>query len=286
MKEYAYYPGCSLHSTAKEYEVSLKSVCKLLDIELREIKNWICCGSTPAHNISKIVSTALPVKNIELIKKIGAQEVVIPCAACFSRFKTALYDLQNEEDLKDKLRKVMPYSAGEIKILHPLEVLSQDEILTKINSIKKKDLSGLKVVCYYGCLLTRPPKVTGFDECEYPQSMDKVLSRVGITTLDWSYKTDCCGASFSLTIPEIVIKLSAEILNEARLIGAEAIAVACPLCHINLDARQADIKKAYKIDYEMPILYFTQLMGLSFGITSDELLLNKHFVNTTRLFKF
>ncbi|HAW49420.1 TPA: heterodisulfide reductase subunit B [bacterium] len=283
MKEYAYYPGCSLHSTGREYDVSLKSVCKLLDIEFREIKDWICCGSTPAHNISKIVSIALSVKNIELVKKMGAKEVVTPCVACFSRFKAAIYDLQNEEGLKDKLKKIMPYSDDEIKVLHPLEIFSQDEILTKINNIKKKDLSGLKVVCYYGCLLTRPPKVTRFDECEYPQTMDKILGSVGIVTLDWSYKTDCCGASFSLTIPEIVIKLSADILNEARLVGAEAIAVACPLCHINLDGRQADIKKAYHRDYEIPILYFTQLVGLSLGILSDKLLLDKHFVDTTRL---
>ena len=280
---YAYYPGCSLHSTAKEYDHSLRAICTRLGIELVEIKGWFCCGSTPVHSVSSLLASALPLGNLVLMRKMGFQEVVVPCLSCFSRFKSALYNLEHKPGLKQEMKQVFKERwSKSVKVYHPLQILSEETQLAKISSLVKRELAGLKVVCYYGCLLTRPPKVTQFDICEYPESMDRVLRALGIATLDWSYKTDCCGGSFALTRTDIVLKLSHDILEGAKSVGADAIAVACPLCHTNLDTRQEEIERTYGTDYKLPILYFTQLMGISFGLSPRELLLGKHFVDAER----
>ena len=277
---YAYYPGCSLHSTAKEYDHSLRAVCSRLGIELAEIKGWFCCGTTPAHSVSRLLASALPLGNLAIMQKMGLEEVVVPCPACFSRFKSALYNVGNEPGLREEIEQVIKGNwSNEVKVYHPLEIFSEESQLGKISSLVKQEMAGLKVVCYYGCLLTRPPKVAQFDICEYPESMDRVLRALGIATLDWSYKTDCCGASFALTRTDIVLKLSHEILEGAKSVEADAIVVACPLCHTNLDTRQEEIEKTYGMNYKLPILYFTQLMGISFGLSPRELLLGKHFVS-------
>ena len=279
--KYAYYPGCSLHSTAKEYDRSLRAVCAKVGIELEEVKNWICCGSSWAHPTSKLLSLALPLKNLAEIGKRGVREVVVPCAECFSRFKIAQHEIANGPQLAAEVEGIIEHKFEDgVKVYHPLEIFSNNTGLSKISDLVKKDLSELKVVCYYGCLLTRPPKATEFDICEYPQSMDKILQAVGIPTLDWSYKTDCCGASFALTRTELVLKLSRDVLEAAKSVGADAIAVACPMCHGNLDTRQEEIEKEYQVTYHLPILYFTQLMGLAFDIPVKKLLLKSHLVDT------
>ena len=282
--KYAYYPGCSLHSTAKEYDRSLRAVCEKVGIELEEVKNWICCGSTPAHATSKLLSLALPLKNLAEIEKSGFREVIVPCAACFSRFKIAQHEIDTEPRLAAEVEGIIEHKFRDgVKVYHPLDILSNSAELSTLTELVKNDLSGLKVVCYYGCLLTRPPKVTGFDVCEYPQSMDKILQAVGVSTLDWSYKTDCCGASFALTRTEIVLKLSRDILEGAKSVGADAIAVACPMCHVNLDTRQEEIEQKYQVTYHLPIFYFTQLMGLAFDIPAEKLLLKRHLVDSEEL---
>jgi heterodisulfide reductase subunit B len=282
--KYAYYPGCSLHSTGKEYDHSMRAVFDALDIELEEVKKWFCCGSTAAHNTSRLLATSLPMANLALLEKMGLAEVVVPCPECFSKFKTAQHTVGNDSEIRHQVEEAIEAECNpKVKVYHPLEVLASEPMLSKIESTVEKDLSGLKVVCYYGCLITRPPKVVQFDVCEYPQSMDRVLDAVGVTTLDWNYKTDCCGASFAMTKPDIVVDLCHKIIEGAKAVGADAIAVACPICHTNLDSRQVDIAKAYDTDYDMPIFYFTQLMGHAFGIDSKKLLIGKHLVNAEKV---
>jgi heterodisulfide reductase subunit B len=283
--KYAYYPGCSLHCTAKEYDRSLNAVCARLGIELAEIKNWFCCGSTSAHCVSAdgLLSAALSMGNLAIMREAGSQEVVVPCPSCFSRFKSALYKIASEPRLEVEIEQMIKDGwSHNIKIYHPLQIFSEESQLAKISSLVKHELTGLKVVCYYGCLLTRPPKVVQFDSCEYPESMDRLLRILGTTTLDWCYKTDCCGASFALTRTDIVLKLCRDILEGAKSVGADVIAVACPLCQINLDMRQDEINKTFGTNYQVPILYFTQLMGISFGLPLKEQMLRKHLVRVER----
>jgi len=278
---YAYYPGCSLHSTGSEYDVSFKAVCEKLGVEIQEIKGWVCCGTSPAHCTSRLLSLALPLQNLCLAEKMGLTEVVAPCASCFARLKTAIHEVDEDPEVEGQLRDILGTSLPKsVNVVSPLELFSNG---ADVASAVTRDLSGLKVVCYYGCLLTRPPKVMQFDECEYPMSMDRLLGSAGIETLDWSCKTDCCGGALSLTETDVVLKLTRDIFEEAKAVGANAIAVACPLCHANLDTRQAEVEQKYGAQYGLPIFYFTQLMGLAFGVPADKLGLHKHFVSADGL---
>lgn len=284
--KYAYYPGCSLHSSAEEYDASMRAVCEKLGVELVEIEKWICCGSTAAHNKSKLLATALPLENLALMQKMDMDEVVVPCPECFSKLKTAQHSVLSDKKLRRDVVEVIRKECNvDAKVSHPLKIFTEEPLYSKIPTAVERDLSQMKVVCYYGCLITRPPEITQFDICEYPQSMDKVLSAAGITTLDWDCKTICCGASFALTRPDIVVDLSHKIIDNAKAVGADAIAVACPVCHANLDTRQADMEKEYGTEYKMPILYFTQLMGYSFGISTGELMIDKHLTEAESVFE-
>jgi heterodisulfide reductase subunit B len=278
--KYGYYPGCSLHSTGAEYDASFRAVAAKLDIELQEVPGWVCCGTSPAHASSHLLAVALPIKNLALAEYAGQNEVAVPCAACFSRFKIALHETHQKPKLMEDVKEIIGSSfQGKVKVLHPLEIVDKIDA-KKIKEKVKKNLSGMKVACYYGCLLTRPPKAVAFDDTEYPMAMDRILDRCGATVLDWSYKTDCCGATFSLTETDAVLRLTNKILENAKAVGANAIAVACPLCHANLDTRQTEIETKYNAQYGIPILYFSQIMGLAFGVEPAELGMNKHLVPT------
>jgi heterodisulfide reductase subunit B len=264
-----------------EYDISFKAVCKKLDITLEEIKGWICCGASSAHSYSKILSTALPLHSLIAAEEMGLGEIVVPCAACFTRLKHAVYDTANKPGIAAQMSEIFDGKLPKtVKVLHPLEIFSNG---VDVAGATVKKLSDMKAVCYYGCLLTRPPKVMQFDEAEYPMSMDMLLRSIGVTTLDWSYKTDCCGGAFSLTETDVVRKLVHDIFEEAKAVGANAIAVACPLCHANLDTRQPEVEKEYSTKYGLPVLYFTQIIGLALGIPADQLGIQKHFVSAEGL---
>jgi heterodisulfide reductase subunit B len=284
--KYAYFPGCSLHSTAKEYDISSRAVASALGIELVEIPDWVCCGATPAHLTLHLLSLALPVKNLLAAKKLGNYEVATCCAACFSRLKIANKFMQDDLVHRGKVEEIVgaKYS-GEVKVRHFLDILVNVFGLKNISERVTKKISGLKVACYYGCLLTRPPKVTQLDDLEDPQLMDELMKIIGVEPVQWPYKTECCGASFSLTKTDIVLKLSNDILQMAFDEGARAIVVACPLCQSNLDLRQGMINKKYKKNFNMPIFYFTQLLGLALGINPEKLGFEKHLVNPMPLLK-
>ena len=284
--KYAYYPGCALHSSGSEFDISLKAICSQLELELEEVRGWICCGSTPAHSVSELLALALPVANLSLVEQMDEDEVVVPCASCFRRLKAGQEAAAAETELATEIHQVVGRRyRGSVQVSHPLEVFCAKEMLRQIAHQATADMSHLRVVCYYGCLLTRPPKLMQFDQHEYPMSMDDVLRAAGIRTLDWDFKTMCCGAALSLTETDIVYKLTADILDEAQAVGANAVAVACPLCHANLDTRQSEIEERKGKKYRLPVFYFTQLIGLAMGIASDELGLEKHLVDTGELIR-
>ncbi|MBT3363736.1 MAG: CoB--CoM heterodisulfide reductase iron-sulfur subunit B family protein [Chloroflexi bacterium] len=282
---YAYYPGCSLHQSGEEYDHSLHAVCEKLDVELVEIEKWVCCGSTAAHNKSKLLGASLPMANLALLPKMELDEVVVPCPECFSKLKTAQHNVKEDKNFRKDVADVIQTECNEDALVsHPLKILSQEPLLSKIPTAIQRDLSNLKVVCYYGCLITRPAKIAAFDNCEYPETMDRVLQAAGVTTLDWDYKTACCGASLAMSKPDIVVNLSHKLIEGAKAVGADAIVVACPFCHMNLDARQPDMEKEFGTAPEMPVLYFTQLMAYSFGVEQKELEVNKHMTDTQSVF--
>ena len=280
-KRIAYYPGCSLHSSAIEFGMSIEAVAPKLGLELVEPEGWVCCGTSPAHSTDHFLATVLPMKNLALIQKLGLKEVTVPCAACYSRFKCAIYDVQHDPQLRERVLKETGYANGTIEVQHLLETLVRKVGTDKIAAQVVNPLQGLRVVSYYGCLITRPPQVTQAEHYEYPVLMDRVVEALGATSLHWSYKTYCCGGSLSLSELPLALEMSRRILEEAHAVGAEAIVVACPLCHTNLDTRQEQIGLPYRI----PIIYITELMGVAFGLPAKELGLDRHLVDATAVLK-
>lgn len=272
----AYYPGCSLHSTAPEYNISTKAVCEALEIEIVEPKGWVCCGSSPAHRYAPEEALLLPAENLAMFENYGFSEVTMPCAACFNRHKAAQYELQHHAEKIDEINHQIanPYQ-GSIRVSTIIEFFLDHLGTEGIKQKVSKPLSNLHVVPYYGCLLTRPPEVTEASHPENPMDMDEILSALGAEVLDWSYKTSCCGASHSLSRPDIVLDLSSKLIEQAKAAGADAIAVACPLCHTNLDARQTQMG----LSEPLPVLYITQLMALAMGLGERETAMRKNLID-------
>ncbi len=280
----AYFPGCSLHGTSKEYDLSTQAVFKALGISLHEPEGWGCCGTTPAHSTDPYLSTLLPMRNVAHIKEEGFEYITTPCPSCFLRMRLAMKEIHEDQTLREKLEKEnLPLSSNGMEIDHLLSTITDKIGYQKVASKVVRPLKRLKVVCYYGCIITRPPKMTQERNYEYPTHMDRLMKTLGVTSLDWSYKTRCCGASLGISQLPIALELSRKILKNAKGVGADAIVVACPLCHVNLDARQKQIEEEYKESFHFPILYFTQLMGLAFGLVPDRLGLDKHFVDPSPL---
>jgi heterodisulfide reductase subunit B len=219
-------------------------------------------------------------KNVALMREKGFDHITTPCPSCFLRMRVAIKDIEEDEGLRKKVSEEIPnLSSNGMRVEHLLNTVTEKIGFQQVASKVVQPLKGLKVVCYYGCIITRPPKITQEKDYEYPTNMDRLMKTLGITSLDWSYKTRCCGASLGISQLTIALELSRKILKNAEGVGADAIVVACPLCHVNLDARQKQIGEEFKEAFHLPIIYFTQLMGLAFGLKPERLGLDKHFVD-------
>jgi len=281
-KAVAYYPGCSLESTATEFNHSSRAVCEALELNLIEPHGWLCCGSSPAHKANPEYALRLPMENLALIEQSGFEEVTMPCAACFNRHKAAQYEIRQHPEHERKMNEVLGYNYQDsVKVSTLAEAIFTHIGTDKITQKVRNPLKGLKVVAYYGCLLTRPPQITEVEHHENPTDMDELISAIGADVHEWSYKTTCCGAAHSLSRPDIVINLSRNLIEHAREAGAEAMVVACPLCHMNLDARQMQMD----LESPMPILYFTQLMAIALGLPEKDAVLNKNLVDARPLLR-
>jgi heterodisulfide reductase subunit B len=276
----AYYPGCSLHGTAKELDSSFVGTAAKLGLTLAEIPGWECCGNTAAHATNRLLATALPANELVKVKTdMQLDAVAVPCAACFSRFMATIHEMDEPQTRADVEQVVgRPYKTG-VAVRNLVDVYYDEVGLDALKAKVVRPFNGLKVAAYYGCLLTRPPKVTLAEDPEYPTHMDAVLRAIGCEPVAWSSKTDCCGASLALCEQAVVVKLVRSILQNARDCGAEAIACACPLCQVNLDSRQADIRKTDPAWRDVPIVYLSQFVGRAIGVSDSELGLKKHMVS-------
>ena len=274
----SYYPGCSLHATGIEFHMSTKAIAEKLNLNLVEPEGWVCCGTSPAHNTNHYRSIKLPMQTLAIARELGHSYMTMPCAACFSRFRIAMHEVQHDPELRRKIAEDIGFEyAGGIKVDSLLTTISDRVGYEAAAKPVVRPLEGLKVVSYYGCLLTRPPDVTGAERPEYPMNMDRLLEAMGAESLDWSYKTDCCGGSLSLSTLSIALDLSQKILQNAIDVGADMLVTACPLCHANLDVRQEQINEEFGGDFTIPVVYFTQLMGIAYGIDAKTLGMDKHF---------
>ena len=283
--KYAYYPGCSAHSTARDLHESSTAVARSLGIELVELKGWTCCGATAAHQTSKVLASSLPAANMVLAKESGL-DMVVNCAACYSRMKSANHEILSSIAVRKQVGDAIGREYdGSVKVHHLIEVLLEDVGVAKLRKQFKQSLKGLKVACYYGCLLVRPPEVMKFDDPENPTSLDRLVVAMGGESLEWPYKVECCGGALILTRTDVVVKLSASIIEAARASGADCVAVACPMCQSSLDLRQKDIEKATGKRYNLPVVYISQLLGLGLGIPEKKLGLSRLMVKPSAILK-
>jgi len=269
---YAFYPGCSLEATAWDFAKSTKALFGALGVEIAEIDDWVCCGSTPAHSTSESLAVALPVMNLQKAQALGLP-ILTACASCYARLRVANYKVRNDPKERERAERVTgkPYD-GSVDVHHILEALAHHLDPDTLRAKIARPLDGLKVACYYGCLLNRPPEMVNFEEHpEHPRSMDALIEIAGGEPVDWPYRTECCGASLAITNTDVVNRLGHRILAMAREAGAECIAVACPLCQMNLDLRQADSAKAHGALPPTPVPYITQLLGIALGLSPDAL---------------
>ena len=275
-QQIAYFPGCSGDSHTEEYDRSARASAEALGIELVEPPNWTCCGASHVEGADPELAHQLPLRTVSNVERMGLDTLTSPCSECFVRLKSSAQRAARDPQFADKVGAQIGYTyGGGVKVQHLLSVVLERAGLAKIEARVEKPLEGLKVACYYGCLMTRPPKVTEAEPREYPMAMDALLPTLGAEPVDWASKTECCGNSLTLTQPSVGEDMMRKILQDASDSGADAIVAMCPLCHTNLDVRQ----RGLGLRQERPVLYATQLMALAFGLGPKATMLDKHSVD-------
>jgi heterodisulfide reductase subunit B2 len=282
----AYYPGCSLHGIAREYGSSAALVCRHLGIRLVEVQDWNCCGATAAHSLDRGLALGLSARNLSIVNRMGLTRVTAPCSGCFSRLRDCSHELEKSEATRKEMEKRIGASLTNLpEVTHLLQLMVESVGLENLADAVKRPLKGLRLAAYYGCLITRPRSVVCFDDPEQPASMDRLLKAMGADTVQWSHKAECCGGGFAASDTGIVVDLGGQVLEAARQAGADAIVVACPMCQVNLDSRQQAIEDARGVRYNLPIIYFTQLMGLACGFSAGMMKLGGMLVSPLPLLR-
>ncbi|MDR3232810.1 MAG: CoB--CoM heterodisulfide reductase iron-sulfur subunit B family protein [Planctomycetaceae bacterium] len=278
MSQLGYYPGCALHGSSNDYEASVRACMKKLHIELNELDDWLCCGATAAHNINKKLATALPARNLAIAERSGIDKVLAPCPMCSMELIKIGNALKESPALQKEMSDIVEDTVtGKTEIVNLIQVFFEYGI-GKLSEAVTKKLTGYKPACYYGCLLTRPPDDVKFDDCEHPSSMESLLAALGAEPVEWNYKTECCGAGLTLADDSVIIDLTGKILQNAKKHQANCIAVACPMCHVNLDMKQPAIAKKLGVKLDLPVYYLSDLVGIALGLSETELRIDKHFV--------
>ena len=271
MAKIAYYPGCSGQSTSLEYDLSTRAVCRALGLELVDLEDWSCCGSTPAHTVNHVLSAALSARNLALAEQQGMDMVTTPCPSCLSNLRTAAHKMEDAAFREQANALLDTPCTKNIQTQSVLQIIAEQVDPELIRSKVVKPLTGLKVACYYGCIMNRPPELMAFDDCENPMAMDNILAAMGAEVVPFPLKVECCGASYGIPRPDVVAKLSGKLLDAAVSVGADMVAVACPLCQMNLDLRQGQVNRAGGTNYRMPVPYFTQLMAAALNIADEDI---------------
>ncbi len=271
-RKYAYYPGCSLHASAREYDMSFKAIAPRLGIELVEIPGWTCCTATPGYTVDPFAGYVLSARNLAIVEEMGLTDVITPCSGCYKNFAKASHALRKDPNLLAEVNSVLGERkiAKPVKVRHPIDVIVTDVGLDNVPV--DLPLKGLKVASYYGCVITRPRGI--FDDPENPVSMDRLVERLGAEPAPWTGKVRCCGGAIFFPRPHIALDLSAKQMRRAKAAEADCVIVGCPFCHLLLDMYQGDVEKQTGEAFNIPILYLTQLMGLAMKIDEKTLGLN------------
>ena len=273
MKQYAYYPGCSLESLAKDYDISTREVARVLDLDLMEIEDRNCCGATAYFPVDELLAYTLVARNLAMAEKMGLKDFVAPCSACFKNAYFTNAYLKKDPDLADHINFALEedqlHVEGTLNVRHLIEVLIEDVGIEQIKNSTLHPLTGLHVAPYYGCQLLRPRK--GHEEVENPQFFEELLSAIGAEPVDYVSKARCCGGSLIITNRKAALEMVRILLKDAIDHGADVIATTCPMCNVNLEVYQDQVNREFGTHYSIPVMYFTQLMGMALGIAPRHL---------------
>ncbi|MGC8793971.1 MAG: CoB--CoM heterodisulfide reductase iron-sulfur subunit B family protein [Bryobacteraceae bacterium] len=278
--DYLYYPGCSLEGAGRQYDESLRAVFRALGIGLQELEDWNCCGATIYMSVDETTSLAISARNLALASQDGGRDLVAPCSACYTvLLKTNRY-LRESPELREKVDALLA-KAGlryglDVRVRHPLDVLVNDVGIERIASAATRRLDGLRVAPYYGCQIVRPER--GFDHFEFPQTMDRLFQALGAEPVYFPVKTRCCGGMLMTTFREVGLELVRELLSCAAENGAACILTTCPMCHVNLEAYQDQVNKTFGTSYRIPVVFFTQLLGLALGCDEKSLGMGRNLI--------
>jgi len=281
LKYYTYFPGCSSANDggAKAYGWSTQAVSKVLDTGLIELEDWNCCGSTPYSSVDELTSLCLSARNLAMAETKGL-DLITPCSACYVMLNRTNSHLKEYPQVKAKVDEALAAGGleyhGTVRIRHLLDMLTNDIGYDEIAAKIKRQLDGLKVAPYYGCQVIRPR--FGFDDPEFPQSLDKLVASLGAEPVSFPQKARCCGGSLIIPEEALALELVRKILESAANNGAECLVTVCPLCQTNLDAYQSQVNRKFKTNFNLPVLFFTQLMGVAFGLSEDDLGLRTNIV--------
>lgn len=279
--KYGYYPGCSLRSSAKEYDLSLRLSFAQLGIELVELEDWNCCGAV--HGEGKGV-IALPARNLALTEVQGLDTIIAPCSGCYRNLRRASQAVEKDKATRQMVNASLAEGLqlkGNVRVLHPLYVLLQEYGLERVKAQVVRPLTGMKVAAYYGCMLTRPKDQ--FDSTERPKGLDDFLGALGATPVDYPFRAKCCGGALAISHSGVTARLTGNVLDSAKGAGADVVTLACPMCHTALDLYQGKAERAVGRPLDLPVLYFTQLLGLALGIEASQLGFQRHIVSPARL---
>lgn len=287
-KTYPYYPGCSLQHGNHAYQVSARAIADRLGFELAELDDWNCCGATEYFSVNRLPAYALVARNLAIAEESGATELIVPCSACFLNLFKTDKNMKLYPDLGQKVNKALAagnlhYDPGTVRVRHLLEAITTDVGLERLRDRARRPLYGLNLAAYYGCLISRPDAV--FDSTEQPTTMDKMLEALGASATPFSLKTFCCGGHMTQISETTALEMIHKIIKNAVVGGADAIVTICPMCQLNLDAYQGAANRLFGTDYHVPILYFTQVIGLALGLSPKELGFGQEFVDAMPVIK-
>jgi heterodisulfide reductase subunit B len=286
MNEYLFYPGCSMESSAKAYYQSMQAVCEVLGVHMREVEDWNCCGATEYLALERMPAYALIARNLALAEKQanGARTVVTACSACYLNLSKADHYMHEDNSFGQKVNQALAagglhYTPGTLAVRHLLDVVLHDIGLEAIRSRVVKPLTGLRVAPYVGCMLPRPDYNQRFSDTEHPTELDDLMKALGAEVVDFPLKTACCGGHMTQIGPDTAFELIRRIVAGADQYRADVIVTLCPMCQMNLDVFQGQMNGYFKTSYRIPVLFFTQLMGIAFGRKAEELGFGREFVS-------
>lgn len=287
MSTYSYFPGCSLEKMALSYHRSTMETTRELGVELIELEDWNCCGATTYFHVDELLAYTLVARNLAMAEKAG-HDLVAPCSACYKNAYFTNAYLKEDPDLADHINYALEADnlkySGNIEVKHLMEIFVDDKGLEEIGSKVTHPLSGLRVAPYYGCQIVRPKKDD--EDVENPQFFEQLMTAIGVSPVDFTYKVRCCGGSLIITSREAALTLVRDLLQNAQDSEAEVIATACPLCQTNLEIYQMQVNQEFGTDFSIPIMYFTQLLGLSMGLHPKKLGIGAEFVSTNKILTY